>query len=411
MIPSFNQAFKKSPSTEPKLPQAILDHLNTTIPDGTRYIADNTGNITMVADGKPVIFGGFTIILTEEIKKNVKPLTHDNVLIYAYNAQIELKLKLKKDGWVIVNGQELPVESLHKNVFRQLKYANMEWSLIPEKFPEPREITISSDEYSRVLRLRRVPYPSLTEIHFETEEEKSLKIRMNIDKRKKRNDFSVTYNLNYASSIQEIVETISIFNAVADGNAYFMDEKLLIEDQALNNDRFDDQTFEFWKKVLELEKVLNIKFEPLKENPDFQTICDIEQLYQNLILKNPIREDKMFTSISSESKENDIAKMKESVGKVLYFQYTGDLKFSIFNRTFSCPALFGMFQCKLEGVEEDGEKTKLIFANESEEKKGYTSILCFATREELDSYHCYDVDDNHAKELESAKRSQDYLQE
>ena len=34
MIPSFNKAFKKNQSAERRIPEAVMDYLNSTIPDG-----------------------------------------------------------------------------------------------------------------------------------------------------------------------------------------------------------------------------------------------------------------------------------------------------------------------------------------------------------------------------------------
>ena len=119
MIPSFNKAFKKNQSAERRIPEAVMDYLNSTIPDGTKYVADSNGNITLVADGKPITIGGIEIEIPKELRKKGKPLTIEDVRIFSYNAQRQLKVTLKKEGYIVINGKEIPVEDLHRNIDRK----------------------------------------------------------------------------------------------------------------------------------------------------------------------------------------------------------------------------------------------------------------------------------------------------
>lgn len=402
MIPSFNKTFNKKPGTERKIPKAVLDYLNSTVPEGTRYVADKKGNITLIADGKPLSLSGFTVKMPSKYREQAKSFTTDELYKFAYNAQIRLDVKLDKEGCIVVNGQEMPLESLHKNIFDKIKYIGADCVLIPSAFPKPKNITIASDEFSRQLKLKRVPYASLSEIKFESDDDQPLKIQMLIDEKNRQNNFSISYNLGYASTVKEIVETISIFNAVADGQGYLMGEKLSIESGISESDKFDNQTLTFWKEVLALEDALELEFKPPKGVPDVETICIVERLYQNLILKKPIRENRKITSISSEWKSSQVSEISDSIGKPMYFQYTGDLAFNIFGRKFVCPSIFGMFNCKLVDIKVTDGKTTLTFEDESEEVKGYTSVLSFASKKELDAYG-HKAENNHADDLKNSK--------
>ena len=50
---------------------------------------------------------------------------------------MKLNVKLDKEGYVIVNGQEMPVENFYKNIYNPIKKKNMKFFLVPEPFPEP----------------------------------------------------------------------------------------------------------------------------------------------------------------------------------------------------------------------------------------------------------------------------------
>lgn len=92
----------------------------------------------------------------------------------------------------------------------------------------------------------------------------------------------------------------------------------------------------------------------------------------------------------------------------MYFQYTGDLKFNVMGQEFKCPSIFGMFNCTLVDIQTSNEETTLIFGDESEERKGYTSVLCFTNEADLDAYG-HAGENNHAKDLKDARTIQEIL--
>ena len=47
---------------------------------------------------------------------------------------MKLNVKLDKEGYVIVNGQEMPVENFYKNIYNPIKKKNMKFFLVPEPF-------------------------------------------------------------------------------------------------------------------------------------------------------------------------------------------------------------------------------------------------------------------------------------
>lgn len=65
--------------------------------------------------------------------------------------------------------------------------------------------------------------------------------------------------MNCAKSVQEIVESVEIFNAFIDGKGYLMGEKIPSDAFPDNSkDKFDKRTLDFWKKVLEVETALKL---------------------------------------------------------------------------------------------------------------------------------------------------------
>ena len=103
-----------------------MEYLNSTAPTGTRYIQDKDGGITL-RQMEIFTISGFTLEIPKSIKKQVESFSKDEFNQFVYNAQMELKVNLNKDGYIIINGEELPVEALHRNIYNPIKQKNMQF--------------------------------------------------------------------------------------------------------------------------------------------------------------------------------------------------------------------------------------------------------------------------------------------
>ena len=230
MFANFNKAFKDKSIKEKKVPDAILNYLSSTTPKGTKYISDENGNLNLVADCGRISIGGFHPKITDDMKKVLgENYTMDMIHQYAYNSQTEIELILDKDGFILINGEEVAIQDLQYNFFHPIKYTNSSWFVKTDEFPDPVDMIISSDKYSRILKIKRIPYASLTQKKYKSEYDQPLQIEFSIDEIKKENKFSISYNLKKASTTKDVVETISIFNAFVDGKGYLMGNLVSID--------------------------------------------------------------------------------------------------------------------------------------------------------------------------------------
>ena len=108
--------------------------------------------------------------------------------------------------------------------------------------------------------------------------------------------------------------------------------------------------------------------------PNWKPYIILKRLYQTIILKKPIREEHKITSISSEWNAESTNRIKDSIGKPMYFQYTGDLKFNIMGQEFKCPSILVCLTASY-GCKGSGWHNYMFFADESDDKTGYTSVL------------------------------------
>ncbi|MGN0520353.1 MAG: abortive infection system toxin AbiGii family protein [Candidatus Fimenecus sp.] len=410
MFVDFNRVFKNKPQTEIAVPQALVNYLNQSLPKGVKYTVDEYGNCVITSEAESYTIGGFIFQLTEEQKKELgKNYTQKDVANYFYNLQKPIPLTLSKEGFILLNGEEFPIDKMYYNPLAPIKYVSGSFCLFPHKFPEPFHIKIGCDKYERDMEIARVPNDSVTVAAFESKTDEPLFIKYFFDEKTKKLSLSISLNLRNAKSIRDIVESISIYNAFLDGKGFLVGRPL---DSKITNDtakRFDKNSIDFWEKVLAIEEVLEVAFCPPQENIDMDTVCLVEQLFQNLVLKTPIRDRHIINSIDIDPPfAKSEAEIKKIIGVPMYFEFDATFKMQLFGRTKQLPSLIGVFNAVLSDYKVKGKKHKLILDNESKEKQRYTVILCFKNEEELKKFK--EMDHNERITLfHDAKKTQEYL--
>lgn len=229
MFTNFNDAFKGKPLSERKVSDVMLNYLSKDLPEGVRYISDDHGNLIVASENKSIQIGGFRLIVSDEIKKALgSNCTKNTIMQYAYNAQKEIAMELERDGFIKINGEEVAIEKIHNNFFRPVKYTDYKWYVKPQDFPPPFTVTVSSDEYTRKLCVSRVPYESLYVYAFESEQEAPLKIKFYINIEEKTMQMAMSFDLKYATTVKDMVESIFIYNAFVDGKGKFLDSAITV---------------------------------------------------------------------------------------------------------------------------------------------------------------------------------------
>lgn len=410
MFTSFNNAFKSKSLRQQKVPNVTLKYLSNSLPKGVKYVSDENGNLTITSsDGSVVTFGGFSVTVTDEMQAILgNQYSSARVAKYAYNTQKRIALNLEEDGIVIVNGERVPVEKFAYNMFDNFSYVNSKFYMIPPKFPEPFELELGCEKYKRKLTFQRVPYASLNKSKFQSINEDPLKMKFIICEEDYSVRITLGFDLKKAITVKDIVETVFIYNAFHDGNGLLMGSPIGRMSNKIDSKKFDEESARFWEKVLKIEEKLNIRFIPFKDDIEFKTICIVEQLYQNLICKNPTKECDVITSITSSVNLNDGVNLDELVGQEIFFQYNATTTFELFGKQFSLPVILGIFNSTLESYEIVGDETKIILGTKGEDKKAFTASLCFVNDSDLKDYmgKCQDC---YKSVLANAKLPQDYL--
>lgn len=338
-----------------------------------------------------------------------KSYTDKDVYDYSYNAQQPIRLRLKKDGYVLLNGQEFPVNEMAYNPFASIRCVSGSFWLSPPGLPAPFEIKVGCDKYERTLKVSRVPNNSISTWAFESEKEDPLCLKYFADMETHRMTLNISLNLEKAKCVKDIVESTSIYNAYLDGKGILLGQKLYGKLKTDNAKKFNEKSILFWERVLKIEEFLEVSFIPPKDNVDSHTICLVEQLYQNLIHKIPVRDNQKINHIDGEWDFNDIGNdMRESIGKPFFFEFETMSELDLLGVKIELPSLICVFDASLQDCIMKGEKQRLVLADESEEKERYTSFMCFKTEEELAEYKPRGYEEIITL-FHDAKRVQEYL--
>ena len=409
MFVDFNRVFKGKPQTELKIPDAMIEHLSSHLPQGLRYRATEDGNCEIISEGESVTVGGLLFTPSEEQRKVLgKKYTRDDVLKYSYNAQKPIPLKLKKDGIITLNGEEFPVDRIRYNPYCPISIVSGEIYMHPHPFPEPFPLTLGSKKYTKQLMFQRIPNESVNTAAFESQAEQALTVRYFVNELDQTIAFNISFNLSYVKTIKDIVETTSIYNAFVDGEGLFCGTPLIANIDTSKVKKYDLESLAFWEKVLLIEGALGVTFEPPMEDVDFTTISTVETLYQNLINSNPIRENKKIDSLDGEWDMVGDKHVQDSIGKAIYFEFQATSHLSLFGVDIALPCVVGIFDSVLSNFTVKGKKYKLVLEHLSEDKQMYISTLRFKTEQELADYMNVNRDQR-ISALHDAQTAQRYL--
>lgn len=403
----FNKIFDNSTNAKVELPKELVEYLSKkNLPNSLKYIPDENGYCVAVGKNGSLRISGFEFCLSHNQELIIgKDNSISDVLDYAYNSQSKIELKLKKEGFIIANGEEVPINKLIINPFNSIKKIDSKFFLIPPKFPKPFHLKVGNGKYERELLVSRVASNEKNIMRFKSEEKEPFVMNYSFDVTTKNLTVNFSFSLKYAKHVKDIVESTMIYNSIIDGKGLLNDYPIgnfILKDEVK---KFDERSAIFWEKVLKLEKFLDVAFIPPMENISFEIMCDIETLYQNLIEKVPIRDNHIINKVNCDLEQNNIDETKNCVNKPLYFQFKGTYFTKIFDVDIELPAVFAIFNSVLKSIENN--KT-IVLGDEDENKKRYTVIQCFKTEQEIDDYMNNNINEIVGK-FKGAKKPFEYI--
>lgn len=409
MFFDFDKVFSDKRQTGLPIPQAMVDHLNDQLPSGLKYVKDKHCLHVEPVDGTALRFSGILFDPTEEQKAILGDrYTEKDVLDYSYNAQEPIPLKLERDGIIVLNDKELPLNMMIQSPHNPVNFVDGSLYMFPEKFDPPFTLCVGSGKYDQTLTVSRIPNKSVHTWAFTSDKSKPLIISYQLDTEKDTMSMNLSFNLSAARSIRDYVVAMAIYNAFIEGTGFIGGVPFQGRLNGEQVQKYDEDSLSFWEKVLQIEDILDVCFIPPHDDVGFETICDVEQLYQNLINQVPIRDTNKIDSIDGDwtlERQNSI---ENSIGQALHFEFEAAARISLFGVDLSLPCFLMVFNSILTKVIKEEGKQKLILDDESETKPRFTSMLCF---KDDDSMVAYKKGDRNTMltSFHDAKRAREYV--
>ena len=417
MFVNFDRVFNEQEQAKAQIPEALVKYLSSELPEGLKYSADQNGLCHIVSEGTSLTIGGFKFHLTEDQRKTIgENATLDDVLKYSYNSQQSISLELVKPGVIVLNGQEVAVERMSYNPYNPVRIIESSYYAVPQKFSSSFDISVSGNGYEMTLNISRVPNQSVHIAKYESADDKPLKVIYYMNENDRSLSLTMTAQLKNAQTVQELLECMQIYNAYVSGQGKMCGMALEGNFDTKKRKRFNKKTISFWEKVLKLEQLLDVSFILPNEDVPYSIACEVEQLYQNLILNKPVRDNQQINSVNSLTMNHveDEKRIKTSIGTLLMFQFEGTYEFDIFGVKKTLPCFECVFNAKLKDYQNEEGKFKLILEDKSADEPMYSSILCFTDDEKLKVFKAKNKESkrnftNTAKRFEKAKKASDYL--
>lgn len=286
---------------------------------------------------------------------------------------------------------------------------------LPDGIPEQFDISIATEDgrYERKLTMHQEPYLSLDKMRFKSEDKQPLQLEVITSADNGGGTITANLRLKYADTIRDIVESIFIFNDIADGKAKLDRHTFQCGFSKGSIQKFNTKTAAFWEKVLQVEEYLGIHFMVPKGDTEYTEICDVEWLYRNLICNLPIRKNQRLASVSGAFGFNindEGLKELENKGD-LFFRYQTTCEMNLFGQKIKLPALCGMFNSAVKKIEKlNNGKVRIYFKDKGPNEPSYTSVLCFKDEDSLIMFEDEKRKDGSLeKALEDAKLVDEYL--
>lgn len=406
----FNKIFNPDRKAQYKCPDELIDFFGKKdLPSDLEYKKDKNGNYIVVGKTGKFKIDGIKVILSKEQEKDLGSYyTFDDLMYYFYNSQKTMQLEPIEEGFIILNGKKVALEKLMVKSFlpyETFKLVDGKFHMIPSKFPDPFSIKIGNRKYSRELIVARVPNNSKYILKYQSDTSSPLIIDCTFNRKTKEISFNISLKLQFASSTKDIVESVMIYNSIIDGNGYVDNVKLQEFSTMQNNKKFDENSAAFWEKLLKIETELGIKFDIPKEDVEFNIICEVEELYQNLIKKKPIKFYEHIDCLNGNWEGQDLEIINKNIGKSFLLQFNTDCYFNLFSKKIKLPTINIVYNSVLKSIENNN---KLLLDNENLNKKMFIVKLCFKNEKELNEYM-----KNHKEKIfcnfKSAKTIQEYL--
>lgn len=388
MIGGSLKELKKNNIKNGKLPEEIVSLMEETLPKGIRIVYDEKSGYTVIpgegfANNKILnVTLQFDQDLIKELKE--KNISNNEFAEYLYRTQKEINV-IKAEITDGESKETCPIEVTFGDPFSDNKELK-DMKLIPADFPPAKTMRFGLGDGNEIeIAIKRVPYADINIAKFENVTFNAIKIEFYYDEKKKLGWMNYSVTPTDASSVKEAVEALKLFVQLSQGEVVINEVHHPIDNsKAKTNGNHMEDAILFWENALELERALNIRFNP-KANFTNEDAELFTELYISLVQGKNIKYEHPFDHFKvGKITPFDNNKADDIIGKQgVYFQFVGDkttvkllgAEFDIYYAIYMTGFVVTSIEKNEDGslefyIKDDGEKTWRLIrrAATSEEK-------------------------------------------
>lgn len=376
MFSDFNKAFKEN-YLKSHIPNEVLESLNKNLPDGVKYVPREDGICTIEFEESKSNYK-FPQINFDRLKescKNNKIKDPKDLDKYLYNSQKILEFDASDEDTIEYKGKKIKFSDFVIDLYGGSKPDHGTFCIVPPEFPEPFEITLRFKGKSKSLSIKRVPNDSITDAKFVSMSESCLNFSYIYNDQKNILTIKLKIEQGNASSIQDIIDAMEIYNSFCDGELYLGDQKVYDDNRSFT--KISENYISCWKKLKELQSLLKVEFNPqIKLSNEDQII--ILQLYRTLIQKKPYKEYVKLDQIETTGSNKSGIDM---INKNMAFCCIESIEVNILDVKLELYSLVFFYNNIIKDCEQKNNKTIIKFSP-MEDKKAYKSVQYFISEKE-----------------------------
>lgn len=314
MFTEFESIFN-SDDKKITIPKSIMKQIGKELPEELEYRHIEDGIcIIENKNGSPLQVGARIKLpdIPTDIMKNLH--SFNELYEYLYRTQKECEMIPNKNGSVIINGNDININSFIKYIYSNgtLKRIIMR----PEAFPEPVKVNIKAGNTTKQFHLKREPFESMDVILIKSTEVMPIEIELYIKENNTAN-FKINIKIDNITDVKEIVEICDFYENFLYGNIQ-IEGMELTEIGQISRSVSANESIDFWNKALKLEKKLDKKFNAMKLF--YKDYDKINELYTSLIDGKSFNIKDKIEAINSNN-INIFEQVKAFAGKTMDFEY------------------------------------------------------------------------------------------
>lgn len=387
MFTNFDKVFFKKKEVGNQIPSEVIEVLNDDLPDGLVYQEVENGTLVAISkEDLEMTISGFSIEMPDDfpIPLEEKPTLGD-LLDFMYRTQRDVELKLSNNK-ISVNGALIDIDKLISFPILKNNVRDFKLLIRPQAFPNPTKLSIRGNGIEKEVLFKRKPYADMKKILVESIGKEAFETSYILDEKTHQLTFNFKIVSENATNIEQIIEALKLYQAFLTGNIEFAGQMLPNnQDNELERESIAESIL-FWTKILELERRLNVSFNP-KSSITREDLILLEQLYRSFIENKPFRERSDISSFSMDLfPGGDIEQLLGT--EDMTFQYIQNSVVRLLDVEIYVSSIVGLFDFKVTGIKYvNSEKSKCkMFIEPLQGKEMYSSTLLFENEEEAKSF-------------------------